>query len=100
MAIFIISKSSVAVKSSVCLPDGVMDAILLTSSMKPMSSMRSASSRTSIFKDLRLMLPRSRWSRSLPGVATTMSHWASCLNCSRYGIPPSMQAVRTLMYLP
>jgi len=68
-----ISGGIVAEKNRVCLRMGTLATILRISFMKPMSSIRSASSSTRIST---LCSRISRWfimSKSLPGVATNMS---------------------------
>ena len=72
-AILSIALSSVAENNKVCRFAGVADAMVSTSSMKPMSSIRSASSSTSISKREKLMRPRWMWSIKRPGVATKIS---------------------------
>mmetsp|Transcript_7065 Transcript_7065/g.30103 ORF Transcript_7065/g.30103 Transcript_7065/m.30103 type:complete len:301 (+) Transcript_7065:3316-4218(+) len=74
----------VAENSSVCRWAGVRLAIALMSSTKPMSSMRSASSSTSVFRADRSSVPRSRWSSSRPGVPTAM--WAPKDRLSAWGL--------------
>ena len=63
----------VAEKSIVCLSVGHLDMIFSTSRWKPMSNIRSTSSRTRNFMLLRFRVDLSRWSSSLPGVPTTTS---------------------------
>ncbi|CUQ61322.1 Uncharacterised protein [Segatella copri] len=52
---------------------GSFDAMVLMSSEKPMSSMRSASSRMKKLTLLRSTLPREIWEMRRPGVAMTTS---------------------------
>ena len=63
----------VAENNSVCRAGGQALASFMTSSVKPMSSMRSASSRTSTWMSDRIRLPAARCSRARPGVAMMMS---------------------------
>ncbi len=66
--------------------------IFLTMGRKPMSSMRSTSSRMSIFTSLNDMEPRKKWSTNLPGVATTMSAVFSWSSWAPYPTPPYRRA--------
>ena len=68
----IISFESVAEKSIVCRAVGTRVMMRLICGQNPMSSMRSASSRTRIATWSSRMVFCSRWSRSRPGVAMTM----------------------------
>ena len=61
----------VAENSAVWRPAGVSSKIFSTSSTKPMRSISSASSRTMVVTASSLIEPRSRWSISRPGVATS-----------------------------
>ncbi|CAB3771912.1 hypothetical protein LMG29739_06150 [Paraburkholderia solisilvae] len=89
--------SSVAENSIVWREAGVAATIVSMSSIKPMSSMRSASSSTSICSSDRSIRPRSRWSSRRPGVATRISgFFASSINCWPYATPPRMLTVRSL----
>ena len=63
---------SVAEKSAVCRVVGAASKISSKSSAKPMSSISSASSRTTVCRPERSSVPRRRWSSARPGVATTM----------------------------
>ena len=63
----------VAEKSAVWRSAGVADRIASRSSAKPMSSISSASSRTTTLTASKRRLPRLRWSTARPGVATTTS---------------------------
>ena len=59
------------------------------SGRKPMSSMRSASSSTTIWIDRRSSEPRPMWSRMRPGVPMTMSApFCSLAIWPRIGLPP------------
>src|SRR3989442_1678507 len=60
-----------------------------------MSSIRSASSRTTMRTELSVALRRSRWSKSRPGVATmTSGRRASPASCGPIGSPPMRVTVR------
>ena len=86
--------SSVAENSKVWRLAGVAATMASMSSAKPMSSMRSASSRISTSTSDSLILRRLRWSSRRPGVATTTSHWrCNCLIWANIGAPPTRQAV-------
>ena len=63
----------VAEKNSVCFLAGVSLKIRSRSGMKPISSMRSASSTTMICTPVIRSLPRSKWSSRRPGVAISTS---------------------------
>ena len=63
----------VAENSAVCLVSGVPPRISSMSSAKPMSSISSASSSTTIARPLSFSVPRLMWSIARPGVATTTS---------------------------
>mmetsp|Transcript_26506 Transcript_26506/g.61280 ORF Transcript_26506/g.61280 Transcript_26506/m.61280 type:complete len:211 (-) Transcript_26506:545-1177(-) len=83
------SRGHVAVKKSVCRCRGTFARILRICGSKPMSSMRSASSRHRYVTRFRFVSPWSRKSMSRPGVAMTISTpslrssiWA------RLGTPP------------
>ena len=67
------ARGHVAVKNSVCRAEGARARILRICGSKPMSSMRSASSRTTYVDEPRLMAPDSRKSLRRPGVA--MAIW-------------------------
>ncbi len=71
LAMSIILLGIVAEKRPICLGSGTESRMNSMSSMKPMSSMVSASSRTTYLTLLRSRLPRLRWSIILPGVPTT-----------------------------
>ena len=70
---FWISGAMVAEKNSVWRRGGSLAQIFSISGMKPMSSMRSASSMTRISTPLIRMRPRSNWSSRRPGVAISTS---------------------------
>ena len=86
---FLIGSGIVALNSAVCLPHGVRFMMSRTSSMKPIESISSASSRTTMRQSARIILPRRRRSRTRPGVPTTI--WPprlSAVICSTIGAPP------------
>ena len=86
-----ISFESVADSSSVWRWRGTVVITRFSGGRKPMSSIRSASSRTTISIAVRSMVRRSRWSMSRPGVATTMSTpRRSVRTCGMIGSPPTM----------
>jgi hypothetical protein len=68
-----ISGGMVAEKNSVCRVNGISLTIRSMSGMKPMSSIRSASSITRISTPVSSSLPRSKWSSRRPGVAISTS---------------------------
>ena len=76
----VISGGMVAEKNRICFLGGVSLKIRSMSGMKPMSSMRSASSTTRICTPVRSSLPRSKWSSSRPGVAIRTSTPRSSLS--------------------
>ena len=67
------STGMVAENSDMVFSSGVCSSIVFMSSMKPMSSMVSASSSTTWVAPSSLTEPRLMWSMSLPGVATITS---------------------------
>ena len=85
-----ISPGSVAEKSSVWRSGGSADRMRCTSGQKPMSIMRSASSRTSTCTRRRSTASCRMWSIRRPGVATTMSTPAlSARSCGPISTPPN-----------
>ncbi len=97
----VISGGMVAEKNSVWRVNGVRLKIFSMSGMKPMSSIRSASSTTMIWMPVSISLPRSKWSISRPGVAIRTSTPRS-ISCS-WGLkftPPINSAIVSLWYLP
>mmetsp|Transcript_28034 Transcript_28034/g.95563 ORF Transcript_28034/g.95563 Transcript_28034/m.95563 type:complete len:302 (+) Transcript_28034:105-1010(+) len=95
-----IASGNVALNSSVCLL--ALGGMSLCCTMRrtcgsnPMSSMRSASSRTRNLVPARLTRPLSTKSTSLPGVATSTSHPdASSLSCGLASAPPYTTEERT-----
>ena len=69
----LISSDRVAEKNSVWRSGGSRPTMRSTSGIKPISSIRSASSMTRIFTSVSSTLPRSKWSSSRPGVAISTS---------------------------
>ena len=95
-----ISGAIVALKNSVCRVLGVSWKIRSISGMNPMSSIRSASSTTMICTPFSISLPRSKWSRSRPGVAISTSTPRSIsLSCSPNDTPPISSALVSLVCL-
>ena len=80
-ASFLISGGMVAEKKSVWRKGGRRPAIFSTSGMKPISSMRSASSITSTLQSASKILPRSNRSIIRPGVAISTSTPRSSAAC-------------------
>jgi hypothetical protein len=88
-ASFWISGGMVAEKNSVCRVNGMNLTIRSMSGMKPMSSIRSASSITRSSTPVISSLPRSVWSSRRPGVAISTSAPRSSLrSCSSKETPP------------
>jgi hypothetical protein len=88
----LISSEKVAENSRFWRFGGSAASTLRISRMKPMSSMRSASSRIRI-STLRLTVPWVMWSSRRPGVATRMSTPCfSCLICGLMPTPPKITA--------
>mmetsp|Transcript_44291 Transcript_44291/g.73469 ORF Transcript_44291/g.73469 Transcript_44291/m.73469 type:complete len:216 (-) Transcript_44291:442-1089(-) len=86
-----ISRGKVALNMKVCRSRGMSSCSTMRRicGSKPMSSMRSASSRTRYVTRRRFVVPPSRWSISRPGVATTISTPARrSATCARFGTPP------------
>ena len=95
-----ISGAMVAEKNRVWRVNGVRLKIRSMSGMKPMSSMRSASSTTITLTSDRISLPRSKWSSSRPGVAMRTSTPLSMIfSCSLKLTPPISRALVSLRYL-
>mmetsp|Transcript_63417 Transcript_63417/g.138100 ORF Transcript_63417/g.138100 Transcript_63417/m.138100 type:complete len:208 (+) Transcript_63417:348-971(+) len=83
------SLGHVALHINVCRSGRTCDVIFRTCGSKPMSSIRSASSRTRYVTRLRLVSPDSRKSISRPGVAMTISTPSRRSRCCWYfGVPP------------
>jgi hypothetical protein len=83
-----ISFGIVAEKSSVWRLAGSASTMRRTSGQKPMSSIRSASSSTSVSRPSNLV-PERMWSISRPGVATTNGMPAArARDCGSIGAPP------------
>jgi hypothetical protein len=79
----------VAENSTVWRSAGVSCRIASMSSAKPMSSISSASSSTTIWTSLSRNVPRLMWSSARPGVATTTSTpRSSARSCRPIGCPP------------
>ena len=75
---------------------GIRSRMRVTSRMKPMSSIRSASSSTTVSTWSRRTVRRFTWSIRRPGVATTI--WGlffNCVICLSMGCPPYRHTVRT-----
>ena len=69
------------------------------SSMNPMSSIVSASSRTACVTPPSSIEPRFMWSMSLPGVATmTSTPLSSASSCTSMPCPPYIETARTSVY--
>ena len=91
----------VAEKRRVCLSSGVSLSILVMSSTKPMSSISSASSRTTTWTYFSFRVPLSIWSITLPGVPTTT--WTPFLRafiCLSIDVPPYMGSAIILLNFP
>ena len=74
---------------------GICLRIWVTSLIKPMSSIRSASSSTTVSTFCRRTVRRFMWSMSRPGVATTIwGRFFRTLICRSMGWPPYKQATR------
>ena len=96
-----ISGAMVAEKNMVCRSGGSIDTIRSTSGMKPMSSIRSASSMTSTLQSASRMRPRSNRSSSRPGVAiSTSTPFSSTARWSFMLSPPISSACTRLRCLP
>ena len=86
----------VAEKSSVCSRAGSRAMIRLRSGKKPMSIMRSASSRTRVWMWSKRAWFWRMWSSSRPGVATTSSTPArSAFSCGPIAVPPTRMPPRS-----
>ena len=95
------SLGQVALHMSVCLSGRMRSTILRICGSKPMSNILSASSRTRYVHRRRLILPVSRKSISLPGVAIQMSipSWRARI-CGPLGAPPYTQVLVTRQARP
>ena len=92
-----ITGGMVAENSSVCSRAGRRAMIRLRSGRKPMSSMRSASSRTSVCSWSKRAWFCRMWSSSRPGVATSSSTPArSAFSCGPIGVPPTRRPTRSV----
>ncbi len=97
----LISSLKVALNSRLCFCAGTMASTFLMSWMKPMSSMRSASSSTKICTWLRSSVPCWWWSSRRPGVATRMSTpWRRRSICGCMPTPPNITMLESFRYLP
>mmetsp|Transcript_65924 Transcript_65924/g.129703 ORF Transcript_65924/g.129703 Transcript_65924/m.129703 type:complete len:246 (-) Transcript_65924:132-869(-) len=95
------SRGQVAVKNNVCRCLGNLAMILRICGSKPMSSIRSASSKTKVLTASRATCPPSRKSFKRPGQATMRCTPSLYLNIwSRFGAPPYMDTARIPMHLP
>ena len=75
---------------------GIRSRIRVTSRIKPISSIRSASSSTTVSTLSRRRVRRFTWSISRPGVATTIwGRFFSWVICLSMGCPPYRQTERT-----
>ena len=98
---FLIGGGMVAENSSVCRLVGNLVQIFSISGMKPMSSIRSASSMTSNSQPLRRILPRSKRSINRPGVAiSTSTPFSNALIWSPIETPPISSAIDSLWFTP
>ena len=96
-ASFLIGGGMVAENSKVCRGDGSLVQISSISGMKPMSSIRSASSMTSRLHWLSMILPRPNRSINRPGVAIrTSTPFSSAANWSPIETPPISSAMLSL----
>ncbi|MNS84626.1 hypothetical protein D3C72_1184590 [compost metagenome] len=96
----LISSENVAENSRFWRFGGSTASTFLMSRMKPMSSMRSASSRIRISTFDRSTVPWPMWSSKRPGVATRMSTpCLSCLICGLMPTPPKITVEFNLVYL-
>ena len=96
----VISGGMVAEKNRVCFFAGVSLKMRSMSGMKPMSSIRSASSTTMIWTPVSSSLPRSKWSSSRPGVAIrTSTPRSSFSSWSPKETPPISSAQDSLVPL-
>ena len=89
------SPSRVAEKHIVCRSRGSAVTMRSIAGRKPMSSIRSASSRTSILMLSNVNAPRARRSSSRPGVATSSCDAAAALACLTTPTPPYTAVIRS-----
>ena len=95
-----ISGGMVAEKNRVCLLAAISLKMRSMSGMKPMSSMRSASSTTMICTPVSSSLPRSKWSSRRPGVAiSTSTPRSSLASWSPNETPPISSAQESFLPL-
>ena len=98
---FSISGGMVAEKNSVWRAGESRPQIRSISGIKPISSIRSASSMTNTSTAVSSSLPRPKWSSSRPGVAISTSAPRSSLrNCSSNDTPPISSATVSLCLVP
>ena len=96
-----ISGAMVALKNKVWRKGGSMETMRSTSGMKPISSIRSASSITSTLQSASSTRPRSNKSSKRPGVAiSTSTPFSSTSRWSFMLSPPISSAWLSLRYLP
>jgi hypothetical protein len=96
-----ISAENVAENKRFWRAGGNAEMILRMSRMKPMSSMRSASSSTSVSTLSRRTVPCCMWSSRRPGVATTMSTpRRNSVICGPMPTPPKITVERKGRNLP
>ncbi len=89
------SRAMVAENSSVRRVSGIALSRVSSSSLKPRSSISSASSSTTARRLDRFNCPRDRWSHRRPGVPTTMWQPADSARASLRGsIPPTQDTMR------
>ena len=89
-----ISGAMVAEKNSVWRVKGVRPKMRSISGIKPISSIRSASSTTMTLTSDRISLPRSKWSSRRPGVAiSTSTPLSISASCSLKDTPPISRAL-------
>mmetsp|Transcript_90651 Transcript_90651/g.252366 ORF Transcript_90651/g.252366 Transcript_90651/m.252366 type:complete len:290 (+) Transcript_90651:643-1512(+) len=95
------SRGHVAVNIDICRSQGHLSSTCLICGSKPMSSMRSASSNTSVLTASRRTWPPSRKSLRRPGQATIMCTPARYLYIwSRFGAPPYIETALILRHRP
>jgi hypothetical protein len=96
-----ICSGMVAEKSRVCLPAGVSPRMVCMSSMKPMLSISSASSRTTVDTSERTRVFLRMWSSTRPGVPTTTSiPFFRLFICLSMDCPPYMGTETMPVFAP
>ncbi len=96
----VISGAIVAEKNRVWRVKGTILKMRSMSGMKPMSSIRSASSTTMICTPVSISLPRSKWSSRRPGVAmSTSTPRSMSLSWSLKLTPPMRSAIVSFTFL-